>query len=359
QVTNPPIDPLREGTVMSLEMSLGARGNVMNPKAEDARQIKISSPVLNAAELAAIRDLDGFKTATLQTVYPLEKGPGGLQAAVEALTSAAVEAVSGGADVIVLSDKTDEGLSSDETYIPPLLAVGATHHALIEAGASIVMETGQAWSTHHFACLVGYGASAVHPYLAYKSVLGWWSKPVVQNKMKRGLVPEVSAEQAQENFRLAIESGVLKIMSKMGISLLTSYQGAQIFEAIGIGGGLLNLGFKGTPSRLGGLETHDLACETASFMEKAFGDEGLKKLANYGYVQFFRSGEYHHNSPILMKTLHKAIRAEDYSMYDLYMQALRSRPVTTLRDLLDFNGPGRREAIPVEEVEPAEDIMRR
>ncbi|CAM9991136.1 unnamed protein product, partial [Scytosiphon promiscuus] len=363
QVTNPPIDPLREGTVMSLEMSLGQRGNVMKPKAEDARQIKIASPVLNAAELAAIRDLDGFETATLPTVYPLEKGPGGLQAAVEALTTAAVKAVSEGADVLVLTDKTDQGLSSDETYIPPLLAVGATHHALIEAGvrmkASLVVETGQAWSTHHFACLVGYGASAVHPYLAYQSVLAWFSKPVVQLQMKKGALPTLSAEEAQENFRKAIESGVLKIMSKMGISLLSSYQGAQIFEAIGVGGDLLNLGFKGTPSRLGGLETHDLACETASFMVRKLCGSGLKKLANYGYVQFFRSGEYHHNSPLLMKTLHKAIRAEDYSMYDVYMQALRSRPVTTLRDLLDFGGPGRREAIPLEEVEPAADIMRR
>ncbi|CAM9825035.1 unnamed protein product, partial [Hapterophycus canaliculatus] len=123
--------------------------------------------------------------------------------------------------------------------------------------------------------------------------------------MKKGALPMLSAEEAQDNFRKAIESGVLKIMSKMGISLLSSYQGAQIFEAIGVGGDLLNLGFKGTPSRLGGLETHDLACETASFMVRAFGDEGLKKLANYGYVQFFRSGEYHHNSPLLMKTLHK------------------------------------------------------
>eukprot|EP00903_Cladosiphon_okamuranus_P012610 g11799.t1 len=363
QVTNPPIDPLREGMVMSLEMSLGPRGNVMNPKAEDARQIKIPSPVLNAGELKAIQEVPGFKTTMLATVYPLEQGPGGLEAAVEALTSAAVKAVTDGADVIVLSDKTDQGLSPDETYIPPLLAVGATHHALIEAGvrmkASIVVETGQAWSTHHFACLVGYGASAVHPYLAYQSVLGWWSKAAVQKQMEKGVLPQVSAEQAQQNFRVAIESGVLKIMSKMGISLLSSYQGAQIFEAIGIGEDLLHLGFRGTPSRLGGLETHDLACETASFMEKAFGDEGLKKLANYGYVQFFRSGEYHHNSPLLMKTLHKAIRAEDYSMYDLYMQALRSRPVTTLRDLLDFSGPGRREAIPLEEVEPAENIMRR
>ncbi|CAN0192586.1 unnamed protein product, partial [Laminaria digitata] len=256
-----------------------------------------------------------------------------------------------------------QGLSSEDTYIPPLLAVGATHHALIEAGvrmkASLVVETGQAWSTHHFACLVGYGASAVHPYLAYQSVLGWWGLQRTQVQMGSGILPKVSPEEAQANFRLAIESGVLKIMSKMGISLLSSYQGAQIFEAIGIGEDLLQLGFRGTPSRLGGLEVQDLACETASFMEKAFGEVGVKKLANYGYVQFFRSGEYHHNSPLLMKTLHKAIKAEDYSMYDLYMQSLRSRPVTTLRDLLDFGGPGRRQSIPLEDVEPAANIMRR
>ncbi|CAN0141462.1 unnamed protein product, partial [Discosporangium mesarthrocarpum] len=177
--------------------------------------------------------------------------------------------------------------------------------------------------------------------------------------MSKNRLSNISIEKAQENYRKAVEAGILKIMSKMGISLLSSYQGAQIFEAIGIGAGLLDLGFRGTPSRLGGLETEDLANETASFLERAFGKEEVKKLVNYGYVQFYRSGEYHHNSPLLMQTLHKAIRGENSTMYDLYMESLRSRPVTTLRDLLDFRGPGKREPVPLEEVEPASEIMSR
>ncbi|CAM9373812.1 unnamed protein product [Phaeothamnion confervicola] len=174
--------------------------------------------------------------------------------------------------------------------------------------------------------------------------------------MEDGRLPRVSAEEAQGNFRHAIDAGVLKIMSKMGISLLSSYQGAQIFEGIGVGGDLLQLGFRGTPSRLGGLTTADLASETALFHASAF-KEDAAKLINYGYVQFYRSGEYHHNSPLLMKELHKALREKEFDLYRLYMQSLRSRPLTTLRDLLDLDSD--REPILLEEVEPAEAIMAR
>lgn len=360
QVTNPPIDPLREGAVMSLEMFIGRKGNPMKPIGPDARQLQISTPILNEQELAGIAKA-GFSTSYLSTLYSIALGPEGLEQATNELASAAVEAVRDGAEVVVLTDRG--GINAEMTYIPPLLAVGAVHHRLIEAGlrmdASIIIDTAQAWGTHHIAALIGYGASAVHPRLALESVRAWLSSKRVQQMMEDGRLPKVSPQKAQANFREALESGLLKIMSKMGISMLSSYQGAQIFEAIGIGKDLLELGFRGTPSRLGGICIADLASETMQFVETALAADERTKLVNYGYVQFYRSGEYHHNSPILMKSLHKAIRAGPgaFDLYELYMQSVRSRPLTSLRDLLEIKSD--REPIPIEEVEPADKVMER
>jgi glutamate synthase (ferredoxin) len=368
QVTNPAIDPLREGMVMSLNMFLGKRGNLLEVTPQDARLLKISSPILNDAELEGIRN-SGFECATLPTLWDADKGQSSLAIAVNDLCQAAAKAVKEGKQILILSDRQQSGIALTKLGIPPLLAVGAVHHYLISLGlrmdASLVADTGQCWSTHHFACLIGYGASAVCPYLTLESVRSWWSSTAVQKAMERGKMESLSMEDAQKNYRKAVEGGLLKILSKMGISLLSSYQGAQIFEAIGIGGDLLELAFKGTASQIGGLQVADLARETIAFHQKGFPEMNAKKLENYGFVQYRPGGEYHKNNPEMAKALHKAVAAKGngqdarstYDHYEVYQKYLQERPVTALRDLLDFQSD--RCPIPLEEVEPVETIMKR
>jgi glutamate synthase (ferredoxin) len=373
QVTNPAIDPLRESLVMSLKVELGERGNLLNPKAEYAKRIKLDSPVLTETELEAIRK-SGFAVTELSTLFDISAGPGGLKTAVENLCFKAAEAVHNGTEIIILSDASP--LSSEVTYIPPLLAVGAVHHYLIGEGlrmkASLVVKTAQCWSTHHFACLIGYGAGAVCPYMALQTVQDWWFDSKTQQFMERGKIPAISFDKAIANYRKSVDAGLLKILSKMGISLLSSYQGAQIFEAIGIGYDLLALGFKGTTSRVGGLSISELAQEVLSFHSKAFPELTIKKLENLGFVQYRPGGEYHMNSPELAKALHKAVGAAksqqnsngnsnivktSYDHYELYKKYLQERPVTALRDLLDFHSD--RPSIALEEVESVAEIVKR
>jgi glutamate synthase (ferredoxin) len=360
QVTNPPIDPLREKLVMSLKVELGERGNLLEPKPEYAKRLKLDSPVLTEAEVDAIK-ASGFATAELSTVFPIAKGPEGLKAAVQALQAQAAESVRAGAKILILSDRASEGISSEYSYIPPLLAVGAVHHHLISEGlrtkTSLIIDTAQCWSTHHFACLIGYGAGAVCPYMALDTVRDWWFDPKIQQFMERGKLPSISLEQAIANYRKAVESGLLKILSKMGISLLSSYQAAQIFEAIGIGGDLLELGFKGTASRIGGLSVSELAQEVLSIHSKAFPELTAKKLDNLGFVNYRPGGEYHMNTPEMSKALHEAVKTKQYDHYEVYKQYLQGRPITALRDLLDFQSD--RLSIPLEEVESAEEILKR
>ena len=368
QVTNPAIDPLREKLVMSLKVELGERGNLLEPKPEYARRLKLESPVLTDAELEAIK-LSGFATAELSTLFAIATGPEGLKAAVQSLQAQAAESVRAGAKILILSDQIpptpnkedNEGISTEYTYIPPLLAVGAVHHHLIREGlrmkTSLIVNTAQCWSTHHFACLIGYGAGAVCPYMALDTVRDWCIDPKTQKLMVVKKIPTLTGEQALGNYRKAIESGLLKILSKMGISLLSSYQAAQIFEAIGIGGDLIELGFQGTTSRIGGLSVSELADEVLSFHSKAFPELTTKKLENLGFVQYRPGGEYHMNSPEMVKALHKAVDDKNYDHYEVYKKHLQGRPVTALRDLLDFQGE--RTPIPIEEVESVSEIVRR
>ena len=368
QVTNPAIDPLREKLVMSLKVELGERGNLLEPKPEYARRLKLESPVLTDAELEAIK-LSGFATAELSTLFAIASGPEGLKAAVQSLQAQAAESVRAGAKILILSDQIpatlnkedNEGISTEYTYIPPLLAVGAVHHHLIREGlrmkTSLIVNTAQCWSTHHFACLIGYGAGAVCPYMALDTVRDWCIDPKTQKLMVVKKIPTLTGEQALGNYRKAIESGLLKILSKMGISLLSSYQAAQIFEAIGIGGDLIELGFQGTTSRIGGLSVSELADEVLSFHSKAFPELTTKKLENLGFVQYRPGGEYHMNSPEMVKALHKAVDDKNYDHYEVYKKHLQGRPVTALRDLLDFQGE--RPPIPIEEVESVSEIVRR
>jgi glutamate synthase (ferredoxin) len=360
QVTNPPIDPLRESLVMSLKVELGERGNLLDPKPEYARRLKLDSPVLLETELDVIKQ-SSFKTVELSTLFALAEGPDGLKSAVTALQTQAASAVRAGARILVLSDKIGACLDSETTYIPPLLAVGAVHHYLIGEGlrtqASLIVNSAQCWSTHHFACLIGYGADAVCPYMALMTVQDWWTDPKTQQFMQRGKIETISLDQALKNYRKAIASGLLKILSKMGISLLASYQAAQIFEAIGIGGDLLELGFRGTTSRIGGLSLRELAQEVLSFHHKAFPELNLKKLENLGFVQYRPGGEYHMNSPELTKALHKAVKGNGYDHYQVYKKYLQDRPVTALRDLLDFESD--RQPISIDEVESVASIVQR
>ena len=394
QVTNPPIDPLRESLVMSLSMQLGERGNLLDPQPEHAHLLKLESPVLNEAELAQVRQSE-MATTEISTLFAIADGPAGLQRAVTALCQTAAAAVRNGSKILILSDRSAtpdsaNGINASKSYIPPLLAVGAVHHHLIRQGlrmqASLIVDTAQCWNTHHFACLIGYGASAVCPYLTLETVRHWWSHPKTQKSIERGRIEVSSLAQAQANYRKAVELGLLKILSKMGISLLSSYNGAQIFEAVGIGADLLHLGFYGTTSRLGGLTITDLAQEVISFHRRAFPELQGDRLANLGFIQYRPSGEYHINSPEMAKALHKAVASfnshakhengaaasvangktidsaetnpnqasNGYDHYQVYQKYLEDRPITALRDLLDFKSD--RPAIDISEVESVEAI---
>ncbi len=363
QVTNPAIDPLREKLVMSLSTQLGERGNLLAHEAKSAQLLKLDSPVLNEAELKTIQ-ASKLGTETLSTLFLVADGPEGLKQAVQQLCEQATVAVQAGKGILVLSDRQTSTsatyLDADHTYIPPLLAIGAVHHHLIRQGlrlkASIVVDTAQCWSTHHFACLIGYGAAAICPYLAFETARQWWASDKTQKMMARGAIETTTIAGAQSNYRKAVEAGLLKILSKMGISLLASYQGAQIFEAIGIGSDLLELGFIGTVSRVGGLSTAELAQEVMMFHRRAFPELDLKKLENFGFIQYRPGGEYHMNTPNIAKVLHQAVEERQYDHYEVYKQQLQTRPITAFRDLLDFKQVT---SIPLEEVEPVEDIVRR
>ncbi len=360
QVTNPAIDSLRESLVMSLQMTLTGKGNVLEASPQRARLLKIETPLLNEAELAQVKN-SGFAAVELSTLFAVAEGPSGLAKAVSALCTRAEAAVREGAKLLVLSDRAGGTIGEALTYIPPLLAVGAVHHHLIRQGlrmrASLVVDTAQCWSTHHYACLIGYGASAVCPYLTLETIRRWWADPRTQKMMANGKLEEISCQEALKRYRKAVEGGLLKILSKMGISLLSSYHGAQIFEAIGLGPALVELAFAGTTSRLGGLSLEELANEVVSFHGRAFPTFAGKKLENFGFFNYKPGGEYHMNSPEMAKALHKAVGEKSYDHYSLYTKHLEERPVTALRDLLDFQSD--REAIPLEAVEPVESIVKR
>jgi glutamate synthase (ferredoxin) len=386
QVTNPPIDPLREGVVMSLAITLGKKESIYKVSELGARLIHLESPVLNDSEMNEIKGFanegnGSFKHITLSSRYNLELGPSGINTALDQLCDAAVKAVRSGTEIVIISDIAEnQSILDMTTYIPPLVAVGAVHHRLIDEGlrmdAGIIVQTGGAWSTHHFACLVGYGANAVHPYLALETVKQWHSQDKVQKMMQSGKLKKTTLEQAQQNYRKAIEEGLLKILSKMGISLLTSYSGAQIFEAIGIGEDAIKRSFKGTTSRIGGLSLEDIAQETVMMRPEVA--DAKRKLVNYGFYKPVPAlGEYHANSSDLAKMLHDAIgldkkvsaatnrdtlendgvQPRSVANYEIFKKSLQTAPLANVRDLLDFDSD--RPSISIEDVEPASSIMSR
>ena len=357
QVTNPAIDPLRESLVMSLVVYLGSKGNILEPLDSMAKFIKLNSPVINEKELLLLSSF-GFKVAQINTFFRYSDLK--IEDKINEICLRAANYVDQGAEIIILSDKTNN-LSLDCIFVPPLLAVGSIHHYLIDKQirqrVSLVIETAQCWNTHHFACLIGYGASAVCPYMAFKTVRQWWYQPRTQKLMSTGKLSKISLQKSQNNYRHAIEAGLLKILSKMGISLLSSYHGSQIFEALGLNSKVIYLAFRGTTSRLEGLSLQELFNETLLMYERAFVPEMPKKLINQGYVQYRPSAEYHVNNPEMAKTLHKAVRSKDTNLYFKYKDLLEDRPPTNLRDLLKISSD--RLSIELDQVESLNSILKR
>ncbi len=345
QVTNPAIDPVREEIVMSLDVMLGRHGNVLADDPGDTFLLRLSTPVLTAAELARIRALEhpDFRTATLDLTWPREDGAEGLEPALERLTAAAVAAVDGGATVLVLSDRATR---PDRVPIPSLLATAAVHHRLVRAGrrlrAAIVVETGEAREVHHLATLVGFGATAINPYLMFETA--------------NELVADSEAAVVR-----GLNAGLLKVISKLGISDISSYHGAQAFEAVGLDGKLIDAWFRGTPSRLGGDGIDVLASEALARHARAWPAEDGKLLPEGGLYAWRRDGERHGWNPGTITLLQQAARGENGEGAVAYEEfsslvAAEGRGLT-LRGLLRARTD--LTPVPLAEVEPAGEIVKR
>nr|YP_063691.1 ferredoxin-dependent glutamate synthase [Gracilaria tenuistipitata var. liui]AAT79766.1 ferredoxin-dependent glutamate synthase [Gracilaria tenuistipitata var. liui] len=359
QVTNPAIDPLRESLVMSLTTYLGSKGNFLEPHDYMAKSIKLDSPILNEAEMLNLGKY-GLSISFINTFFIQDSNNINFVNRITEICQETVQLIHSGSEIIVLSDRV-EALDEAKAFIPPLLITGAVHHYLISQNlrhkVSIVIETAQCWSTHHFACLIGYGASAICPYMAFLTVRQWWHNPRTQKLMSNGKLSKISLIEAQHNYRCAIEAGLLKILSKMGISLLSSYHGAQIFEILGLGKDVVNLAFKGTTSSLDGINLYELGLSIVDSYNNIMTMKTSKKLPNLGYVQYRPSAEYHVNNPEMSKTLHKAVRNQDFTLYNKYKNLLQDRPPTNLRDLLDFSYS--KDPIDLDKVESVESIVKR
>ena len=359
QVTNPPIDSLREKLVMSLHTAIGPRRSVLEETAEHARLIKFSSPVLSQQEMAWLKNLpadlvnangEPFRAATLPCFFPAQEGEQGLEGAVDALCEGAEQAVDEGNSILIVSDR---GVDGTRIPIPMLLAVAAIHHHLIRQGkrmrTSLVVETGEAREEHHFACLLGYGASLIYPYVTCETILHLMESEGAKD------FEGLDAAQALENYRAAIEHGILKIMSKMGISIVYSYRGSQIFEAVGINKAVIDKYFTGTPSRIEGSGLEDFARDAIRLHEGAFGS-GEPKLQQEGFYRYRKTGEYHGFNPAVFKGIHRLIKSGEPKDYETYAKAADNRPPTAIRDILKFK---EQTPIDISEVEPVESILRR
>jgi len=355
QVTNPPIDPIREELVMSLDCYLGRRRSLLTETEQHARLVHLASPLMIDEEMEALRRIaePAFHAITIPALFPVAGGPDALEPALRELCAQAERAVDDGATILILSDR---GVSAEMAPIPMLLAVGAVHHYLIRAGkrmrASIIAETAEARDVHQIALLIGAGASAVNPYLAFATV-----RQLVEegNAATKDALKGVSVEKAAENYEKAVDAGLLKIMSKMGISTITGYHAAQIFESIGIDQSVLDLAFAGQVSRIGGVGLREIAEEALARHDAAYGSPE-PVLDDGSFYRFRRDGEYHAFNPEVWRSLQRAAQDGGRDLYQQYAALVENRGVVTLRDLLDFV-PGT--PIPLEEVEPASEIVKR
>jgi glutamate synthase domain-containing protein 2/glutamate synthase domain-containing protein 3 len=354
QVTNPPIDPIREELVMSLQTTIGSEQNLFHEEPLHCRQLQLKSPILSNAELAQVRALDqpGLHATTLPMRFPAGSGGEGLRQALDLLCRRAAQAVAEGYTVLVLSDRE---IDAAHVPIPSLLATAAVHHHLIREGTrmqvGIVVESGEPREVQHFCLLLGYGAGAVNPYLAYETL---------HDMVADGILRDIDAAAAEKNYRKAIDKGVLKVMTKMGISTLQSYRGAQIFEAIGLASEVVERYFTWTASRIEGVDLEVLAQEAQLRHDYAYrvspaldGD-----LDAGGQYQWRRRGEHHMYNPNTIAKLQHAVRAGSYKMFKEYTAATNdeSRRLSTIRGLLRFL-PGT--PVPLDEVEPVSQIVTR
>jgi glutamate synthase (ferredoxin) len=365
QVTNPPVDAIREELIMSVDTTIGAEQNLLDPTPASARQIKLKSPILKNEELEQLRQLDGtwraggvnppnsFKSVTLRMLYPVHRGAAGLEQAMAELCRRASAAIADGHDILILSDR---GIDREHAAIPALLAVAGVHHHLIREGTrtkcGLVLETGEPREVHHFALLIGYGAGAVNPYLAFETL---------DDMIRQGLLTGVDHEHAIKNYIKATNKGVVKVMSKMGISTVQSYRGAQIFEAIGLNQEFVDKYFTWTASRIEGVGIGVVADEVWQRHQRAFPDRQLNGhlLDSGGQYQWRSDGEQHLFNPETVHKLQYACRTGNYHVFKQYSELVNNQAtrLCTLRGLFELRFA--EQPIPLEEVESVESIMKR
>jgi len=355
QVTNPPLDQIREELVTSMESTVGPERNLLEPEPESCRQINLTDPVLSNEDVAKLRHVahPWFKATTLPMLFPIAEGAPGLARAIEDLQRRASEAIAAGHNVIILSDR---GVSRERAAIPSLLATAAVHHHLVRRGertrCGLVVETGDAREVHHMGLLIGYGAGAVNPWVAFETL---------DDMIGQGLLTGVDHHKAVKNYIKALNKGILKVMAKMGISTLQSYCGAQIFEAIGLNREVVDTYFTGTASRVSGIGIDVIAEEVRLRHEQAFptrpvGEAGLDWGGEY---QWRRDGEYHLFNPDTVFKLQHATRAGQYHVYREYTKLVddQSRRLATLRGLIELERAAT--PIPLDEVEEVGSILKR
>ncbi|NCR10453.1 MAG: glutamate synthase large subunit [Microcystis aeruginosa LG13-11] len=352
QVTNPPIDSIREEIITSPITTIGAERNLLDPQPESSHLIKLNSPILTNAQLARLQGNSEFKTVTIAILFDPTSGVEGMRSTIEAICQEVDEAILAGASIIILSDR---GIDKNHAPIPSLLAVAGLHHHLIRQGTrtrvGLVLESGEPREVHHYALLLGYGCGAINPYLAF-ATLG--------SMIEEGLLVGVDHPTACKNYIKAATKGVIKVASKIGISTLQSYRGAQIFEAIGLNRSVVDRYFTWTASRIEGADLAIIAKESLLRHGHAFPDRDVNvhTLDIGGEYQWRKDGEAHLFSPETIHTLQQAVKLGKYDLFKKYSQLVnqQNQKFFTLRGLLTFKN---RESIPIEEVEPIEAIMKR
>jgi glutamate synthase (NADPH/NADH) large chain len=356
QVTNPPIDPIRERMVMSLAAFVGNNGNLLDEDPKHCHTVALKHPILTSTELEKLRSIDTgiFQAKTLQTYFRADGKPGSLKAGLDRLCRYAEDAVHDGFEVLILCDRA---VDSEHVAIPSLLATAAVHHFLIRKGlrgqVGIVVEAGDVWEVHHFACLLAFGVTAINPYLALASIRNM--------KVNNELETSLSWEELRKNYIKAVNDGLLKVFSKMGISTLQSYQGAQIFEILGLNKDVVEKYFTGATSRIEGVGLDELAKEALAKHYFAFSKKNVPvdRLPAGGIYQWKRKGEFHLFNPQTIHLLQYATRMNDYGTFKKYTKAVNDQgeKAVTLRSLFRFKR--NRPAISINEVEPAEAIFKR
>ncbi|HEV2394381.1 MAG TPA: glutamate synthase large subunit [Verrucomicrobiae bacterium] len=354
QVTNPPIDCIREEIIMSTETAIGSECNLLKPGPEHARLIELKSPILTNEEFAKLKHLDlpGFKSITLPILFKVAEGPGGLEKAMNELFLKINQAIRDGYNVVVLSDR---GVNKEWAPIPSLLAVAGVHHHMIREGTrtrvGLVLETGEPREVHHYSLLIGFGCGAINPYLAFETL---------DDMLRQKLLTGMDHKTACKNYLKAAVKGVVKVISKMGISTIQSYWGAQIFEAVGLKKEFVDKYFTWTPSRIEGVGIEVIAQEVLLRHKRAFPDRSVNGhvLETGGQYQWRESGEYHLFNPQTIHKLQAAVRTGSYKVFKDYSALVneQSKNHCTLRGLLDLK---KSKPIPIEEVEPVETIMKR